>query len=50
MMMTLSSLALTIFRKDYYDEMSTPIAIPHRTADEFLRRGDYGGHADVYKL
>ena len=49
-MMTLSSLVLTIFRKDYYDEMSTPIAIPHRTADEFLRRGDYGGHADVYKL
>lgn len=45
---TLSSLALTIFRRDYYDEMSTPIAIPHRTAEEFIRRGYYGGHADVY--
>lgn len=45
---TLSSLALTIFRKDYYNEMSTPIAIPHRTAEEFIRRGYYGGHADVY--
>jgi hypothetical protein len=44
----LSSLALTIFRKDYYDEMRTHIAIPHRTAEEFICRGYYGGHADVY--
>lgn len=42
---TFSSLTLTIFRKHFYDEESTPIAIPHRTADEFIRRGYYGGHA-----
>lgn len=41
------SLALTRLRKDYYDERATPIAIPNRTADEFLRRA--GGHAYVYK-
>lgn len=46
---TLSSLSLTIFRKQFYNERVTPVSIPNRTADEFIRRGYYGGHADVYK-
>lgn len=45
---TLSSLALTISRFNFYNDIDTPIAIPHRTADEFLRRAYYGGHSDVY--
>lgn len=36
---TLSSLALTIKNKHFDDDIQRPIAIPHRTADEFLRRG-----------
>lgn len=45
---TLSSLSLTIFRKQFYNDRVTPVSIPNRTADEFIRRGYYGGHADVY--
>ncbi|OVA05070.1 DNA-directed DNA polymerase [Macleaya cordata] len=47
--LTLSSLALTIFRMRYYDPNSWPIHIPSRNEDTFIRRGYYGGHADVYK-
>ena len=46
---TLSSLALSIFRMHYYDPKSWPIHIPTRNQERFIRRGYYGGHADVYK-
>lgn len=45
---TLPSLALAIFRLNYYNEKDTPIGIPNDNADSFIRRGYYGGHADVY--
>jgi hypothetical protein len=47
--LTLSSLALSIFRTNYYDEMNWPIYIPNRNEDTFIRRAYYGGHADAYK-
>jgi len=47
--LTLSSLALTIFRTNYYDQINWPIHIPNRNEDTFMRRGYYGGHADAYK-
>lgn len=47
--MTLSSLALTIFRLQYYDFQSWPIYIPSRNEDTFIRRVYYGGHSDVYQ-
>ncbi|KAK2995386.1 hypothetical protein RJ640_029018 [Escallonia rubra] len=46
--LTLSSLALTIFRTNYYDEKNWPIYIPNRNEDTFIRRGYYGGHSDTY--
>lgn len=46
---TLSSLALTIFRMNYYDPDNWPIHIPSLNEDTFIRRAYYGGHADVYK-
>lgn len=46
---TLSSLAFTLFSNPFFNSVETPIAIPHRTADEFIRRAYYGGHSDVYK-
>jgi len=45
---TLSSLALTIFRMKYYDEKNRPIHIPNKNEDNFIRRAYYGGHTDVY--
>lgn len=45
---TLPSLALTIFRKIYYDPKTFPIHIPNLLEDTFIRRGYYGGHADTY--
>ncbi|KAG6487538.1 hypothetical protein ZIOFF_056126 [Zingiber officinale] len=47
--MTLSALAMRIFRQndDYYKNF--PIHIPNRNVDTFIRRGHYGGHTDVYK-
>jgi len=47
--LTLSSLAMTIFRGSYYDPNTFPIYIPSGNADMFIRRGYYGGHSDVYK-
>ena len=47
--LTLSSLAMTIYRSNYYDSISWPIHIPSRNEDTFIRRGYYGGHADTYK-
>ena len=46
--MTLSSLALRIFRTIYYDQKNRPIYIPNRNTDSFIRKGYYGGHADCY--
>lgn len=46
---TLPSVALTIFRMSYYDPINWPIHIPSQNEDTFIRRGYYGGHADVYK-
>ena len=47
--MTLSSLAISIFRRQFYDPKSWPICIPNGNEDTFIRRGYYGGHADAYK-
>lgn len=47
--LTLSALAMTIYRTSYYDPNSWPIHIPSRNEDTFIRRGYYGGHADTYK-
>lgn len=47
--LTLSSLALSIFRTNYYDQNNWPIHITNRNEDTFIRRGYYGGHADAYK-
>lgn len=47
--MTLSSLALQIFRQNYFDDETFHINIPTRNQDTFIRRGYYGGHVDVYK-
>lgn len=45
---TISSMALTIFRMRYYDDKKHRIYIPNKNADQFIREGYYGGHADVY--
>ena len=45
---TLSSLALSIFRMKYYDDSNWPIHIPNRNEDLFIRRAYYGGHTDTY--
>ena len=47
--MTASALSLKIFRKIYLDEEAFQIVIPNRNQDNFIRRGYYGGHVDVYK-
>lgn len=47
--MTLSSLAMSIYRMNYYDPNSWLIHIPNRNEDTFIRRGYYGGHVDAYK-
>lgn len=46
---TISSLALTIFRMKYYDVSNWPIHIPNKNEDSFIRRAYYGGHTDTYK-
>jgi hypothetical protein len=45
---TVSSLALSIFRMKYYDDNNKAIYIPNRNQDSFIRRGYYGGHTDTY--
>lgn len=47
--LTLSSLAMNIYRTRYYDQEGWPIYIPSCNQDAFIRRGYYGGHADTYK-
>jgi len=46
--LTLTSLSLKIFRMCYYDYNHSPIYMPNRNEDTFIRRGYYGGHADSY--
>lgn len=46
---TLSSLALSIFRLKYYDVSNFPIHIPNKNEDTVIRRAYYGGHTDTYK-
>lgn len=46
--MTISSLALSIFRMKYYDDENHRIYIPNKNADTFIRSGFYGGHTDMY--
>lgn len=46
---TVSSLALSIFRMKYYDASNWPIHIPNKNEDSFIRRAYYGGHTDTYK-
>jgi hypothetical protein len=46
---TISSLALSIFRMKYYDASNWPIYIPNMNEDSFIRRAYYGGHTDTYK-
>lgn len=46
---TLSALALSIFRMKYYDASNWPIHIPNKNEDSFIRRAYYGGHTDTYK-
>ncbi|KAM7262228.1 hypothetical protein ACFE04_021305 [Oxalis oulophora] len=45
---TISSLALTIFRMKYYNDSVFPIHIPNKNEDTFIRKGYYGGHIDAY--
>lgn len=47
--MTLSSLAMKIFRLKYLDEKRFHIHIPTKNQDEFVREAYYGGHSDSYK-
>lgn len=46
---TVSALALSIFRIQYYNEEFWPIYIPNKNEDTFIRRSYYGGHTDTYK-
>lgn len=46
---TVSSLALSIFRMKYYDSKNFPIHIPNKNEDFFIRWAYYGGHTDTYK-
>nr|YP_009381760.1 hypothetical protein AEK19_MT0156 [Utricularia reniformis]ART31542.1 hypothetical protein AEK19_MT0156 [Utricularia reniformis] len=39
---TVSSLALCIFRMKYYDASNWPVHIPNKNEDGFLRRAYYG--------
>nr|GEY54971.1 DNA polymerase-like [Tanacetum cinerariifolium] len=45
---TLPSLALFIFHKQFYDDNQWRIYIPSQNADQFIRKGYYEGHADAY--
>lgn len=46
--MTLSALAMKIFRQKLDNDKNFPIHLPNRNEDTFIRRGYYGGHTDVY--
>nr|QHR86556.1 putative DNA polymerase [Picea sitchensis] len=46
--LTVSSLAMKIYRMSFYDPNSFPIHLPSKNEDTFIRRGYYGGHSDMY--
>lgn len=46
--MTISSLALRLFRVHFFDKERFRICYPNLNQDTFIRRGYYGGHVDVY--
>ncbi len=47
--LTIPSLALKLFKNNYYDVKKTPISKNSYDYDEFIRESYYGGIADVYK-
>ncbi|GKD24808.1 DNA polymerase-like protein [Tanacetum coccineum] len=46
---TLSSLALNIFRLRYYNDEIFPIHIPNQNEDTFIKKAYYEGHTNSYK-
>lgn len=46
--LTIASLALKIFRTDYYDDDKHRMYIPNGNADKFIRDGYMGGRSDVF--
>jgi len=48
-LLTLSSLALTIFRMEHYDVQRVKIHIPNEGEDQFIRRAYFGGRTDVFQ-
>ncbi|XP_055814596.1 DNA polymerase-like [Solanum dulcamara] len=46
--LSLSALALYLFRQKFYEPDKWPIYIPNPNEDRFLREGYYGGHVDTY--
>jgi hypothetical protein len=47
--MTISAMALSIFRMEYSDSSTWEIHIPTQNEDTFIRRAYFGGHVDVYR-
>ncbi|KAF6172809.1 hypothetical protein GIB67_034661 [Kingdonia uniflora] len=47
--LTLSSLAMKIYRSRYYKDKEFLIHIPNRNEDKFFRTAYYGGHPNMYK-
>jgi hypothetical protein len=47
--LTIPSLSLKIFKKNYYDINNTPISINPYDFDEFIRESYFGGISEVYK-
>lgn len=47
--LTISSLSLKIYRTRYYNESATPIFIPNKSRDSFIRDSYYGGVVELYK-
>jgi hypothetical protein len=45
---TVASLALAIFRMNYYDDEKHPMFIPKKNLDISIQRAYYGGHSNVY--
>jgi len=46
--LTVPSIALRVFRMQYYDDEETPIHLLSFNQDTFIRKGYYGGHVDMY--
>nr|WMB96817.1 hypothetical protein [Solanum melongena]WMB97040.1 hypothetical protein [Solanum aethiopicum] len=45
---TISSLAMYLFRMKFHDPAKGRIHIPNTNEERFIRRGYYGGHVDAY--